>query len=115
MSAISSTVAASRPQTKAGKAKSKAAHIWKERLLPWLLPLALILGWEFAAKVGWLSSRILPEPLAVARAACHATRAGDRAQTQLAAGTPLGLVEMTRKRTRESLGHLLCEPCPACR
>jgi ribonuclease G len=26
----------------------------------------------------------------------------------------LGLVEMTRKRTRESLGHILCEPCPAC-
>ena len=21
---------------------------------------------------------------------------------------------MTRKRTRESLGHILCEPCPAC-
>ena len=26
----------------------------------------------------------------------------------------LGLVEMTRKRTRESLAHLLCEPCPTC-
>jgi len=23
-------------------------------------------------------------------------------------------VEMTRKRTRESLAHLLCEPCPTC-
>ena len=28
--------------------------------------------------------------------------------------TALGLVEMTRKRTRESLAHVLCEPCPAC-
>ncbi|MBN9698555.1 MAG: Rne/Rng family ribonuclease, partial [Zoogloea sp.] len=28
--------------------------------------------------------------------------------------TSLGLVEMTRKRTRESLAHLLCEPCPTC-
>ncbi|NTV11708.1 MAG: ribonuclease G, partial [Zoogloea sp.] len=28
--------------------------------------------------------------------------------------TALGLVEMTRKRTRESLAHLLCEPCSAC-
>jgi ribonuclease G len=27
----------------------------------------------------------------------------------------LGLVEMTRKRTRESLAHLLCEPCPICK
>jgi len=26
----------------------------------------------------------------------------------------LGLVEMTRKRTRESLAHMLCEPCAAC-
>jgi ribonuclease G len=26
----------------------------------------------------------------------------------------LGLIEMTRKRTRESLAHLLCEPCPTC-
>ena len=38
----------------------------------------------------------------------------DRAQTQVAAGAPLGLVAMTRKRTRESLEHLLCEPCPTC-
>lgn len=28
--------------------------------------------------------------------------------------TSLGLVEMTRKRTRESLAHVLCEPCPTC-
>ena len=27
----------------------------------------------------------------------------------------LGLVEMTRKRTRESLAHVLCEPCPTCK
>ena len=28
--------------------------------------------------------------------------------------TQLGLVEMTRKRTRESLAHVLCEECPTC-
>lgn len=28
--------------------------------------------------------------------------------------TELGLIEMTRKRTRDSLGHILCEPCPLC-
>ena len=28
--------------------------------------------------------------------------------------TALGLVEMTRKRTRESLAHVLCEACPVC-
>jgi ribonuclease G len=26
----------------------------------------------------------------------------------------LGLIEMTRKRTRESLAHIMCEPCPIC-
>ncbi len=26
----------------------------------------------------------------------------------------IGLLQMTRKRTRESLGHILCETCPAC-
>jgi ribonuclease G len=38
----------------------------------------------------------------------------DHAQTQVAPISPLGLVEMTRKRTRESLEHLLCEVCPTC-
>ncbi len=28
--------------------------------------------------------------------------------------SPLGLIEMTRKRTRESLAHVLCEPCKVC-
>lgn len=38
----------------------------------------------------------------------------DHAKTQVCEVSPLGLVEMTRKRTRESLGHILCEPCPIC-
>jgi len=38
----------------------------------------------------------------------------DHAKTQVSAVSPLGLVEMTRKRTRESLAHQLCAPCPAC-
>lgn len=40
--------------------------------------------------------------------------AGDRVQTHIASLSPLGLVEMTRKRTRESLEHLLCQACPTC-
>ena len=39
---------------------------------------------------------------------------GDRAQTHIVSLSPLGLVEMTRKRTRESLEHLLCQACPSC-
>ncbi len=38
----------------------------------------------------------------------------DHARTHVSAVSPLGLVEMTRKRTRESLAHQLCMPCPAC-
>ncbi len=38
----------------------------------------------------------------------------DRARTNVNGFTQLGLVEMTRKRTRESLAHMLCEPCDVC-
>ncbi len=38
----------------------------------------------------------------------------DRTKLTVSGFTQLGLVEMTRKRTRESLAHLLCEPCPTC-
>lgn len=40
--------------------------------------------------------------------------AKDRARTWVSGFSVLGLVEMTRKRTRESLAHVLCEPCSAC-
>jgi ribonuclease G len=40
--------------------------------------------------------------------------ARDRTRLTLNGFTALGLVEMTRKRTRESLAHVLCEPCPTC-
>jgi len=38
----------------------------------------------------------------------------DRVKTMIGGFSQLGLVEMTRKRTRESLAHMLCEPCPLC-
>ena len=38
----------------------------------------------------------------------------DRTRMTVNGFTQLGLVEMTRKRTRESLAHVLCEPCPTC-
>jgi ribonuclease G len=38
----------------------------------------------------------------------------DRTRLTVNGFTQLGLVEMTRKRTRESLAHVLCEPCPIC-
>jgi ribonuclease G len=43
-------------------------------------------------------------------------RALERDRTRLTVNgfTQLGLVEMTRKRTRESLAHVLCQSCPTC-
>ncbi|MFH2134121.1 MAG: ribonuclease G [Pseudomonadota bacterium] len=38
----------------------------------------------------------------------------DRTRVNVNGFSALGLVEMTRKRTRESLAHVLCEPCPTC-
>ncbi len=40
--------------------------------------------------------------------------ARDRTRIAVHPFSPLGLVEVTRKRTRESLAQLLCEPCPMC-
>lgn len=38
----------------------------------------------------------------------------DRTKVTIGGFTQLGLVELTRKRTRESLARMLCEPCPTC-
>jgi ribonuclease G len=40
--------------------------------------------------------------------------ARDRTRITVNSFSQLGLVEMTRKRTRESLAHVLCEQCPVC-
>jgi sulfonate transport system permease protein len=39
------------------------------RVLPWIVPVLILITWEYAARSGVLSSRVLPEPLAVVRAA----------------------------------------------
>ena len=38
----------------------------------------------------------------------------DKSKTNILKISELGLVEMTRKRVRESIGRTLCEPCPYC-
>lgn len=47
-------------------------------------------------------------------AALQAALASDHARTQITQTSALGLVEMTRKRSRESLEHIMCQPCPTC-
>jgi ribonuclease G len=46
--------------------------------------------------------------------ALEAALASDHARTQITEHSALGLVEMTRKRTRDSLEHIMCESCPTC-
>lgn len=71
------------------------------RTAPWLVPLLLLALWELASRSGHLSSRVLPEPLAVGRAALALSRSGElwtdleastvRALSGLAIGGILGL------------------------
>jgi len=47
-------------------------------------------------------------------AALEKNLAQDRSKSHICEVSGLGLVEMTRKRTRESLEHVMCEACPTC-
>ena len=49
----------------------------RQRCTPWLMPLALLAAWQISAQLGWLSSRLLPAPLDVARAAIALARSGE--------------------------------------
>ena len=72
------------------------------QLLPWVVPLVLLVLWQLSASLGWLSQRVLPAPLDVARAARDLAESGElckhvqvstgRALTGLAIGGGLGLV-----------------------
>jgi sulfonate transport system permease protein len=74
----------------------------RSRSTPWLLPLLLLLGWQLAARQGWLSSRVLPEPLAVLTALLKLAGSGElwthvavstrRAALGFAIGGGLGLL-----------------------
>ena len=49
----------------------------RRRWLPWLLPVAIIAGWQLASSLGWLSTRVLPEPWAVLRAFATLAASGE--------------------------------------
>ena len=50
---------------------------WLDRILPWIVPVALIGGWQLAVEAGWLSNRILPAPSAVVEAFWTLAKSGD--------------------------------------
>lgn len=72
-----------------------------QRLLPWVVPVLLVVLWQAASSLGWLSSRVLPAPIDVLRAAWQLTASGElwthvkvsagRALAGLAIGGGLGL------------------------
>ena len=71
-------------------------------IVPWLLPISLLLIWQVAANVGWLEKRILPAPTSVVTAFWHLLLSGElfvhvrvsagRALLGLLIGGGLGLV-----------------------
>ncbi|WP_332776654.1 aliphatic sulfonate ABC transporter permease SsuC [Polaromonas sp.] len=72
------------------------------RLLPWLVPVGLIVLWQIFSSLGWLSTRVLPAPLEVVKAAARLGASGElwthvkvsagRALAGLAIGGGLGLL-----------------------
>ena len=72
------------------------------RLVPWLVPVGLIVFWQIASSLGWLSTRVLPAPVDVVKAAwslavsgelwTHVKVSAGRALAGLAIGGGTGLV-----------------------
>ncbi|MDB5801219.1 MAG: ssuC [Rhodocyclales bacterium] len=92
-----------------------------DRLLPWVIPVLLIALWELSARIGWLSSRVLPEPASIFKSGWELLRSGElhhhvlvstrRAFTGLAigggAGLVLGLITGTFRRAEVLLDTTL--------
>ncbi|WP_454764169.1 aliphatic sulfonate ABC transporter permease SsuC [Cupriavidus campinensis] len=82
--------------------KPKRWHANAGAVAPWIVPVLLIVTWQAASQLGWLSGRVLPAPLAVVEAAWTLAASGElwrhvwvstwRAVVGLAVGGGLGLV-----------------------
>ncbi|MFT3778866.1 MAG: aliphatic sulfonate ABC transporter permease SsuC [Ottowia sp.] len=99
-SAVAAVAAPQEPGALAGLAPFIAGV--GRRLAPWIVPLALLAAWQAASSLGWLSTRVLPAPVDVAKAAWTLTASGElwthvkvsagRALAGLAVGGGLGLL-----------------------
>jgi sulfonate transport system permease protein len=62
-----------------------------KRLVPWLVPVGLIAFWQIASSLGWLSTRVLPAPVDVIKAAWNLTVSGELwTHVKVSAGRALG-------------------------
>jgi len=99
--AVTLNPAPAAPVQAATRPWGRALRALAERLLPWLLPLVLVVLWQLSAQWGWLSSRVLPAPLGVLQAGWTLAESGElwqhvkisagRALLGLAIGGGLGL------------------------
>jgi sulfonate transport system permease protein len=90
------------PPDGSGRALKAFGGSVAKRLVPWLVPLALVVVWQIASSLGWLSTRVLPAPLDVVKAAwslavsgelwTHVKISAGRALAGLAIGGGAGLV-----------------------
>ncbi|WP_298934361.1 aliphatic sulfonate ABC transporter permease SsuC [uncultured Ramlibacter sp.] len=95
------TAIADEPQEPIGAGLAGFLRAIATRLLPWLVPIALITLWQAASSFGWLSTRVLPAPNEVVKAAwtlavsgelwTHVKVSAGRALAGLAIGGGLGL------------------------
>ena len=75
------------PTTAEGPSTVGSGAVWGfarsvgARLLPWLVPVALVVFWQVASSLGWLSTRVLPAPVVRLGEAA----AGERSQLELIA------------------------------
>jgi sulfonate transport system permease protein len=94
-------VAPSSEESAGGVLKAFGASV-AVRLVPWLVPVGLIVFWQIASSLGWLSTRVLPAPVDVVKAAwglavsgelwTHVKVSAGRALAGLAIGGGTGLV-----------------------
>ncbi len=94
-------VASSSEEGAGGALKAFGASVAR-RLVPWLVPVGLIVFWQIASSLGWLSTRVLPAPVDVVKAAwglavsgelwTHVKVSAGRALAGLAIGGGTGLV-----------------------
>jgi sulfonate transport system permease protein len=71
------SVASTAPAENTGNAFKNFATGVASRLVPWLVPVGLIAFWQVASSLGWLSTRVLPAPVDVVKAAWTLTASGE--------------------------------------
>lgn len=62
------------------RTEAERGNDWRrhcQQMLPWLVPIGLLIAWEGSAQLGWLSSRVLPAPSDVAAAAWRLAASGE--------------------------------------